>query len=363
VAIAPVLDAPADGVSTLISSPTAMSRLPPMSSRLRPNRSPSTPQVSSSRATGTRKASEIHVSCEEVVCRSSWNSPLSTAGMASPTWATSTARAVATRVPVLRKGVCTAGRREPVAGVVTVDIGSPGTVQPTDGDTCTVPRCSDRRTSARTRGILARVRLLERDTSLSSLARYADEVGDPDGRLVLVGGEAGVGKTALIEEFERRTPDATWAWGACDGLFTPRPLGPLFDIATALGGELLAAWDAGADREALFAATLRTLGATRGRTVVVLEDLHWADEATLDLLRFLGRRLRGLRVLLLATFRDDGLAPDDPLRAVLGELATERTSRRMALPELSAAGVEEMARGTAVEAAELLRLTGATRST
>ena len=93
------------------------------------------------------------------------------------------------------------------------------------------------------------MRLLERDTFLASLAQYAGEARAGDGRLVLVAGEAGVGKTALLEEFERLTPDARWAWGACDGLFTPRPLGPLFDIAASLGGELLAACRSGAGRD------------------------------------------------------------------------------------------------------------------
>ncbi len=95
------VDEEAPGVSTAISSPTASSSAPPTSSRLRPNRSPSTPKVSSSRVTGTRKASEIQVSCEDVVPRSCWNSPLSTAGMARATWARQTPSAAATSVPVV----------------------------------------------------------------------------------------------------------------------------------------------------------------------------------------------------------------------------------------------------------------------
>ena len=69
------------------------------SSRLRPNRSPSTPNVSSSNVTGTRKASEIQVSWEEEVPRSFWNRPCSTAGMASASWATPTDKAAANSVP------------------------------------------------------------------------------------------------------------------------------------------------------------------------------------------------------------------------------------------------------------------------
>ena len=75
------------------------------------------------------------------------------------------------------------------------------------------------------------MRLLERAAALAALAGYADEARRGDGRLVLVAGEAGIGKSALVEQLHEDLPDARWLWGACDGLFTPRPLGPLFDLA------------------------------------------------------------------------------------------------------------------------------------
>ena len=73
----------------------------------------------------------------------------------------------------------------------------------------------------------------------------------------------------------------------------------------------------------------------RTLTVLVIEDVHWADEATLDLLSYLGRRIQHLRVLLLVTYRDDALAADDPLRLTLGALASQRATRRLSLPPLS----------------------------
>ena len=73
---------------------------------------------------------------------------------------------------------------------------------------------------------------------MAALAGYAREARQGDGRLVLVAGEAGIGKSALVEQLQNDLPDARWSWGACDGLFTPRPLGPLFDLAGRLGGEL-----------------------------------------------------------------------------------------------------------------------------
>ena len=202
------------------------------------------------------------------------------------------------------------------------------------------------------------VPLLERETFLSSLAEYAADARRGEGRLVFLSGEAGVGKTALLERFEQDLPDAVWAWGMCDGMFTPRPLGPLFDMAARFGGDLLAECRSGAARDELFAALLREIDVPGRLTVVVVEDVHWADEATLDLLRFLGRRLRGVPALLVATYRDDRLIDDEPLRLVLGELAAQRSTRRMTLPALSAAAVRDLARGAAVEPDELFRLTG-----
>ena len=84
---------------------------------------------------------------------------------------------------------------------------------------------------------------------------------------------------------------ARWLWGACDGLLTPRPLGPLFDIGPQAGGELAVLCRQGAARDQLFTAFLAELAAPGPLTVVVIEDLHWADEATTDLLSYLGRRL------------------------------------------------------------------------
>ena len=81
----------------------------------------------------------------------------------------------------------------------------------------------------------------------------------------------------------------------------------LFDIAGTLGGELLELCRAGAAREELFSALLRQVSAPGELHVLVVEDVHWADEATIDLLRFLGRRIRDAPVLLLATYRDEGL--------------------------------------------------------
>ena len=202
------------------------------------------------------------------------------------------------------------------------------------------------------------MRLLERESPLALLAAYAREARRGDGRLVLVAGETGVGKSALVEQFQCDLPDARWSWGACDGLFTPRPLGPLFDIADQLGGELLDLCGARAARDELFGALLRQVSEPGTLDVVVVEDVHWADEATVDLLRFLGRRIRNAAVLLLVTYREEDLAGTDPLRVALGDLARQRSSRRVVLAPLSAGAVRRLAGASGLDAAELYRLTG-----
>ena len=203
----------------------------------------------------------------------------------------------------------------------------------------------------------AQMELLERAAFLDTLAEYAAEARQGDGRLVLVAGESGMGKTALVEAFQADLSSARWLWGACDGLFTPRPLGPLFDIGAQTDGELAGLCRDNAARDRLFAALLAELSSP-AFTVTVIEDAHWADEATIDLISFAGRRLARLRGLLLVTYRDDELAEDHPLRRVLGDLATQRATRRMKLPPLSVAAVRTLAGQHEVDVAELHRVTG-----
>ena len=201
------------------------------------------------------------------------------------------------------------------------------------------------------------MRLIERESQLAALHEYAEEAGRGRGRLVLISGESGVGKSVLLEEFAREAGRARWHWAACDGLFTPAALGPLLEIAGQLGGELLRLCRAEARRDRLYAALLQQLTEVSTPTVLVIEDVHWADEATLDLLTYTGRRLQHMHVLLLVSFRDDALVANDPLRLTLGALASQRTTRRLSLPTLTAGGVAALARGTEIDAAELHRLT------
>ena len=192
---------------------------------------------------------------------------------------------------------------------------------------------------------------------LDTLADYADEARGGDSRLVLVAGEAGIGKTTLLQALGERVEHTCWLTGACDGAFTPLPLGPLFDVAAQVGGRFADSCRNGTPREVMFRGLLDELTASTDLTVLVIEDLHWADEATLDLVRFLARRLRHAPVLVLLSYRDDGLRPDHPLRATIGELATSRSVRRMGLPPLTPDAVRRLAHGSGVEASRLYALT------
>lgn len=203
-----------------------------------------------------------------------------------------------------------------------------------------------------------RVPLLEREEIVAALTEYAESARAGAARVVLVGGEAGVGKTSLLEALREQLPDVRWLWGACDGAFTPQPLAPLFDIAQQVGGELMAACQEGAPRERLFRVLLKDLADTARLTVLVLEDVHWADEATLDVVQFLAVRLRGTRVLLVLTYRNDGLAHDDSLQRTIGEVGALRLTRRAMLPPLSRQTVAELAREGSLGGEELFRLTG-----
>jgi ATP/maltotriose-dependent transcriptional regulator MalT len=189
------------------------------------------------------------------------------------------------------------------------------------------------------------MRLLERETQLGALRDYAADAARGDGRLVLVAGEGGIGNSSLIEAFVGELPESRVAWCACDGAFTPSALGPLREVAEQWGGAAREVSEEPADRDRRFAALLGMLRNHPGLSVLVLEDLHFADEATLDLVGYLGRRLREVRAIVVATYRDDGLADNRALRETLGELATQRAVRRIVLPPLTVAAVTELAAG------------------
>jgi DNA-binding CsgD family transcriptional regulator len=185
------------------------------------------------------------------------------------------------------------------------------------------------------------VRLLERDHPLAVLCDRARRAAAGRGSVVLLAGEAGIGKTVLLREFAAQAPVPV-LWGMCDSLSTPRPLGPLRDVARELGPEVTAVLrEAGVQHE-IFAVVLDALQSRA--CALVVEDLHWGDEATLDLVRFLARRIGTLPLLLVLSYRETGGAAH-PLRAVLGDLVGAPAASRLQLTPLSRAAVAELLDG------------------
>jgi DNA-binding CsgD family transcriptional regulator len=199
-------------------------------------------------------------------------------------------------------------------------------------------------------------RLLERDDALAALhGAHAESRVGSGGRLAFVVGEAGIGKTTLVQAF----CDAVEAYsrvlqGACDPLATPHPLGPFEDVAATTGGPLATAVAEGGLRD-VADALLDELASTP--TVLVVEDVHWADEATLDILRIVGRRIDRAAGLVIVTYRDDELDRTHAVRSLLGSFATADAVTRIQLERLSRDAVTELADDTDVDAERLHRTT------
>jgi len=188
--------------------------------------------------------------------------------------------------------------------------------------------------------------LLERDDSLAALARALD-AARTIGQLVALSGEAGIGKSSLLTAFAHRdaTSPARVLWGYCEALGTPRPLGPLLDMAPGLGGRTADALAAGASRHEVFAAFVEDLARPTPPSLAIFEDVHWADEATLDLLQYVGRRISHTRAVVLVSYRADEVSADHSIHRVLGAWPPAAV-HRIHLQPLSLAAVEQLAEGT-----------------
>ena len=182
--------------------------------------------------------------------------------------------------------------------------------------------------------------LLEREQSTARLEAALAAARRGQGRIVALEGEAGIGKTALALSFvSAHRADAQVFVGCCEQLTTPEPLGPLRDIERDSGGRFSLS---GRSQLETFAAVLRLLTSGREPGLLLIEDIHWADDPTLDLLRYLGRRLRTARMLIVTTFRNDEAASRDRLAALWGDLPRD-TRERIELQTLSPAAVSALA--------------------
>jgi ATP/maltotriose-dependent transcriptional regulator MalT len=196
--------------------------------------------------------------------------------------------------------------------------------------------------------------LLEREPLLARLRALLDETRG-HGRLALVSGEAGIGKTALVRAFCAEAVEADVLWGSCDAVLPARPFAPLVDIAELVGGDLRAAL-AEAERNRVFDSFLALVRESHRPRLVVLEDLHWADDATLDLVRVLGRRLHDVPVLVVGTYRSDEVGEAHPLRLALGDIGAG-AGVELEVPSLSVEAVDALVGAVALDPAALHRAT------
>lgn len=198
------------------------------------------------------------------------------------------------------------------------------------------------------------MRLVERDSDLVRLGSLLSDAKEGRGRIALVRGEAGIGKTALVRSFtDSIVGDSFVLWGVCDDLFAARPMGPIWDMATTEAS--LAKAVATGDRNSVFVAFLDLLTRSLRPTVAIIDDVQWADEATLDLFKFVGRRIEPTHGLLILTYRDRELHGEHPLRGVLGDLP-HGVVRRIALEPLSREAVTGLT-GDPSQGSELWKLT------
>ena len=200
--------------------------------------------------------------------------------------------------------------------------------------------------------------LIERDDFLTLMRKKFEEISVGEGHCFLIAGEAGIGKTALTKEFCKSVEHECEIYqGTCDALFIPRPLGPVLDIFWQLPSSDWKESLNTSDKSALFSRFLHELANRERPTIIVFEDIHWADEATLDFIKFLARRISRLRCLFILTYRDDEVHIHHPLRNVLGQLPPDSFTR-LQLAALSLKGVEELSAARGYNGEEVFAISG-----
>lgn len=274
----------------------------------------------------------------------------------APTWSVASPSAPAEYLDIcadLGPPGCRATRQRPWSPPQIRGASSPATHLDLDGAHAAAaqPACIRLRSIGR-----VGVRLIEREEPLGRLRQaLCDE--DGDGWLALVHGEPGVGKSALVAAAIADLPAGVMVLRAgCDALSTPRPLGPVRDLVGDWGEAVGHVLSADAPVHELFSAVLEQLRSAP--TVLVIEDVHWADEATLDLVRYLGRRIMTTRSTVVLTYRDVDVGAGDLFRAVLGDLVREASTVRIPVVPLSVDGVVDLLDGLALDAEEVHRKTG-----
>jgi DNA-binding CsgD family transcriptional regulator/tetratricopeptide (TPR) repeat protein len=199
-------------------------------------------------------------------------------------------------------------------------------------------------------------RLLERDGELAVLDGLARDVVGGGGRALLIGGVAGAGKSSLVRALRGRGDEVAIVTGVCESLSVPIPLAPIRELIERSGADAGADLDE-LDRLSLVRSLLRAVG-REGAALIVVEDAHWADPATVDVIRLLTRHVEGTTIGLVVTFRSDELAASPAMAMLVGDLVSNPSVERLELRPLTAAAVAELARPAGLDVDELMRLTG-----
>ena len=200
--------------------------------------------------------------------------------------------------------------------------------------------------------------LIERDEFLEVLRSEFKNIPGGEGRCIFVSGEAGIGKTSLVKAFCKSVKDKCRIFqGTCDALFAPRPLAPLYDIILQLRNDVPESISDINDRSAFFARVFYDLKNLQQPAIVIFEDIHWADEATLDFIKFLARRITQLECLFILTYRDNEIRSSHPLRNILGQLNPDSFMRMQVLP-LSKQAVEKLAHEKGYNGEDVYKITG-----
>ncbi|GHN02734.1 LuxR family transcriptional regulator [Cytophagales bacterium WSM2-2] len=201
--------------------------------------------------------------------------------------------------------------------------------------------------------------LVERSNYLEHLESIYKKVEEGVAHTAFLTGEAGIGKTSLVNHFlDRVKRNSVIYTGACDALYTPRPLGPVYDIAPQIGPDFLTVLRNENDRALIFATFIQKISSSTKPVVLVFEDIHWADEATIDLIKFMARRITRLKCMFILTYRDNELSSQHPFKNIFGDLPPGSFSKIKIKP-FSPEAVDELAKARGHESGEkVYSLTG-----